>query len=103
MSWAPYGLTPPGYEPTGAVLPTLLSKLFARLESHCSPLGYSRPSTPRAAFSHSASVGNRWPAHWQYALASCQVTPTTGWVGPFHCPSLQYWGAWRPVASVKRR
>ena len=35
-----------------------------------SPTGRSCPSVPRAAFSHSASVGKRFPAQEQYALAS---------------------------------
>ena len=38
-----------------------------------------RPSTPRAPFSHSNSLGNRTPAHWQYASAPYQLTCTTGW------------------------
>ena len=42
------------------------------------PHGNRRPSSPRAAFSHSASVGNRLPAHAQYAAASCQLTCVTG-------------------------
>ena len=33
---------------------------------------------PRAAFSHSASVGNRLPAHLQYASASYQLTCMIG-------------------------
>ena len=40
--------------------------------------GYLRPSVPRTAFSHSASVGSRRPAHRQYAWASSQDTNTTG-------------------------
>ena len=32
----------------------------------------------RAAYSHSASAGSRFPAHSAYAFASCQVTQTTG-------------------------
>ena len=35
-------------------------------------------SPPRAAHSHSASLGRRAPAHAQYALASCHETCTTG-------------------------
>jgi hypothetical protein len=34
-----------------------------------SPHGKIRPSTPRAAFSHSTSVGKRLPAHRQYVSA----------------------------------
>ena len=43
------------------------------------PQGYrlsARP--PRAAYSHSASVGRRLPAHVAYACASCHVTLTIG-------------------------
>src|SRR6185312_6073153 len=36
-------------------------------------------SPPRAARSHSASVGRRLPAHLQWATASTQATWTTGW------------------------
>ena len=46
--------------------------------STSSPQGYSRPSVPRAAFSHSASVGRRPPAKRQKACASAQVTFATG-------------------------
>src|SRR5215218_10280982 len=45
-----------------------------------SPQTYFFPaSPPRAANSHSASVGSRLPAHWAYATASSQETWTTGW------------------------
>ena len=44
------------------------------------PHGCLRPSIPRAARSHSASVGKRPPAHAQYAAASYQLTqPPAGW------------------------
>ena len=43
-----------------------------------SPHGYFRASVPRAARSHSASVGKRNPAQAQNAAASHQLTPTTG-------------------------
>ena len=42
------------------------------------PQGYLLPRGPRAARSHSASVGSRPPAHAQYIDASCQVTRVTG-------------------------
>ena len=48
--------------------------------SSSSPQGYAFPSSPpRAANSHSASVGSRAPAQAQYASASCHETWTTGW------------------------
>mmetsp|Transcript_18150 Transcript_18150/g.50468 ORF Transcript_18150/g.50468 Transcript_18150/m.50468 type:complete len:228 (+) Transcript_18150:520-1203(+) len=51
-----------------------------------SPHGYSDCLRwPRAAFSHSASVGKRRPAHLQYALASFQLMCTTGWSSQRPC------------------
>ena len=41
-----------------------------------------RPRPPRAAYSHSASVGSRPPDHAQNASASYQLTSTTGWSRP---------------------
>src|SRR4030042_4567419 len=44
-----------------------------------SPHGYACPSKPpRAAFSHSASVGRRAPRQVQNAVASSQLTFATG-------------------------
>ena len=44
-----------------------------------SPQTNSAPSSPpRAANSHSASVGRSFPAHWAYAAASANATCTTG-------------------------
>src|SRR5512140_3843021 len=55
---------------------------FSRLAlGSWSPHGYIRPSLPRAAYSHSASVGNRFPAHVQYATAWFQSTQLIGWSG----------------------
>src|SRR5262249_8594600 len=42
----------------------------------------------RAAYSHSASVGNRPPAASQYSRASYQLTPSTGCCGPLKRKSL---------------
>jgi hypothetical protein len=74
--------------PTGAVyiLPSymevslhlnqqFLSHKFTMLPTNMFPHGYIRPSVPRAAFSHSASVGSRLPAHSQDAEAYCHFTP----------------------------
>ena len=48
--------------------------------SRSSPQGKWWPSSgPRAARSHSASVGSRSSAQSQYATASYQLTCTTGW------------------------
>ena len=47
--------------------------------SSTSPQEYGFPSSPpRAANSHSASVGKRLPAQWAYATTSFQQTWTTG-------------------------
>src|SRR5439155_14266647 len=54
------------------------SHVFASVGSHSSPQGNFRPKGPRAAFSHSASVGTARPAHSQNAVASSKLTWTTG-------------------------
>src|SRR5512137_1463223 len=67
-----------------------------------SPHGYFSPSLPpRAAYSHSASVGRRPPAHLQYATASAQVTVWTGSSSP--CSEGGEERIPRRVASAKRR
>jgi len=59
MSTQPYGESPAGeYFPTGVVSPIWLSQLHLDT-SQVLPHGHLRPSVPRAAFSHSASVGRR--------------------------------------------
>src|SRR3954470_15447406 len=81
MSSAPDGLLPASCEPTGSGVPVLPSLPRLPFEgSHVSPHGYLRPSVPRAASSHSDSVGSRLPDHLAYATASSHVTKTTG-----HC------------------
>src|SRR6266540_2959156 len=82
-----------GKEPTGAV-PTKPSAAVLRTGKSpcqtfilCSPPGSSSSphgnafalSPPRAANSHSASVGSLALAQAQYAFASSQETCTTGW------------------------
>src|SRR5437870_3740156 len=42
------------------------------------PHGYLRPSVPRAAFSHSASVGKRFPTKEQNAFACAHTTQPAG-------------------------
>src|SRR5690606_35472150 len=80
------------YAPTGAVprypsssvlwvgkVPCQLLHRCAPPDMSSSPQGYlfcTRP--PRPAYSHSASVGPRSPAHSAYAAASCHETWTTG-------------------------
>ncbi len=70
MSWQPKGLTLFTYFVT-EVVPLIPdpSQLHLSL-SKSSPQGYVRPSVPRAAFSHSCSVGNRLPAQLAKASAS---------------------------------
>ncbi|GIS84308.1 MAG: hypothetical protein CM1200mP16_06080 [Nitrospina sp.] len=50
------------------------------LASYLSPQGYLKPSGPRAAFSHSASVGKRLLAQLQNALHHSSY-PLTGLLG----------------------
>ena len=56
-----------------------MKKSIAALKSELAtvPQTHSRLFVPRAAFSHSNSVGNRPPAHSQYAFASSQFTQAT--------------------------
>src|SRR5689334_18883314 len=94
MSWQPYGLTPWGKLPTGS-LPLegeevfgsrhdrpLVSPsrwlMFASPSRNSFPQGNTRPSVPRAAFSHSALVGRRRLAQRQKASASRLSTNVTG-------------------------
>jgi len=59
MSAQPHGLSPDGENrPTGVVPPIPASTELHRPFVH-SPHGYRRPSTPRAALSHSSSVRSR--------------------------------------------
>ena len=61
----PYGLAPEGCAVTGTVVTSSViawSQTMQRDSSKASPQGQRRPSVPRAAFSHSASVGSRFPA-----------------------------------------
>src|SRR5258708_23747427 len=78
ISCAPYGLFPCGKRPTstGARRPAYRPLKFAG--ASWLPQGQVRPSVPRAAFSHSNSVGSLFPAQLQNASASGQPTPTTG-------------------------
>src|SRR5438034_183144 len=60
MLSAPHGLAPAGRELARC---TALVPTFARAASGSLPHGKIRPSTPRAAFSHSRSLGRRRCAH----------------------------------------
>src|SRR5215218_1002407 len=95
MSSTPNELAPAGKLPTGAVVFQPSLSLYIRLAAPPSlptaftsfalgaafPHGYMRPSSPRAAYSHSASVGSRLPIHLQYAAAWYQSTQLRGWPG----------------------
>ena len=52
------------YLQTGEVTPIADSSELHSILSNAFPQGYSRPSVPLAAFSHSCSVGNCFPAHF---------------------------------------
>ena len=60
-SRTPYGLSSSGNAPAGSgwQKPGRESFILAKVASKRSPHGKRRSSTPRAAFSHSASVGSR--------------------------------------------
>jgi len=82
MSSAPYGLAPSRAVPTGCTtIPHWSVLARSQLNSSSLPHGNMRPSVPRAAFSHSASVGNRLPPHSQNATAWSQVMLLSGKVG----------------------
>src|ERR1039458_1791586 len=116
MSATPSGVAPAGYNPTGVGFPNFIPK-FARFSSGSAfPHGYSRPSSPLAAHSHSASPGNRTPAQAQYAAASYQLTPVTGrfgcctWSSQFlgsaffpNPPACRQRSFWYPSSSTNRR
>src|SRR5438309_9135973 len=102
MSRTPNGDAPRGYEPTGDVsaqpsLPVYIGFLTSGVGSaaayaaHSSPHafkrcgfggalphGYFRPSLPRAAYSHSGSVGSRAPMNEQYEVACVKSTQLIG-------------------------
>src|ERR1019366_9057464 len=78
--------------PTGWVLPPV----FLAYQAYCSSSASASPKQKapgfpaRQAYSHSASVGKRQPAHWQKAWASSHETPTTGCWGSLNWRLLQY-------------
>src|SRR6266540_4227570 len=76
MSAIPYPETSRANEPTSKSLgpPTAAAPFW----KGPSPQGFTVSRGPRAAFSHSASVGNRFPIHRQYRSASDQLTSRIG-------------------------
>ena len=105
MPWSPNPLGAPrvtGHGPSRGPRPR-----FGTQSGISSPHGYRCPSVPpRAARSHSASVGSltagpRRERQAQNATASCQFTPTTGRSSPRNAGlSHSRGGAW-PAASRK--
>src|SRR5829696_10478260 len=85
MPSTPYALAPAGYAPTLAARNASWSRLAFSGFGGSSPHGKSLPvplvGSQEAAFSHSASVGRRLPAHRAYASASYHETCTTGALG----------------------
>src|SRR5215831_5488431 len=75
------------------------------------PHGKMRPSVPRAASSHSASVGSRLFAQAQYVMASARCTHPAGrlpplaqsqsQVGAGHLPAVTHAEYWDCVTSVR--
>ena len=89
MFQGPFGGSPPSWG-TGEIV--------------SSPHGKIRLSVPRAARSHSTSVGSRFPAHSQYATASDHVTLTTGSFSvPFSTLPGQWGGIGCPVSARKHQ
>jgi len=97
MSWQPWGERPRGKSPTAQVSFSPVVSPFARSSSQARPQGCTTPDagtgwSPRAARSHSRSVGRRTtspgrmrpsrrqasPSQSQKARASCQVRSTAG-------------------------
>src|SRR3954454_6544773 len=76
---APVCDAPSGWARTGAVQPAPASAQAQRSGSNVGPHGQGRPSSPRAAASHSSPVGSRAPAHAQNASASANVSSVAGW------------------------
>src|SRR5687767_13136591 len=102
MSITPNGLLPCGNEPTSVNVPGLESPAFAASERQSFPHGYRQPDVPRAANSHSSSVGNRFLAHCAYAVASYQSTPVTGFLAEPRgkLPLTQFGGGLWPAALI---
>ena len=78
-------------------LHALKDRQLVRRRCSCLPRGYLRPSGPRAAYSHSASVGNRCPSlsarlldesHHDTDLYGRQRLVFLGLVVPHHVPVL---------------
>lgn len=87
MSSSPNALAPAGNSPTGLVFPLPAYTRLARSGAQSSPHGYVRRSSPRAARTHSSSVGSRTAAPRSAASAShnanvCSAPTVAGWSGP---------------------
>ena len=78
MSRTPNGDAPAGSEPAGAEPSPHPANRASRQSGARRPHGYARRSYPRAASSHSASVGRRPPTKPQYCRAMAKVTVARG-------------------------
>ena len=78
MSSAPQGAAPAGCSPAGDGPADALPKVARVVSGSSSPHGQSRSSPPRAAASHSTSVGSRTPFAAQNASASARETYVSG-------------------------
>ena len=80
-----------GKTPTGEVTSNPTSVLLQMPSAHSLPHGYLYPSGPRAADSHSRSVGNPPPAHLQtLPLPSTRRQPPAGSVcSSSRCPKVR--------------
>src|SRR3954462_11938001 len=102
---APAGDAPSGWARTGAVQPAPASAQAQRSGSKVGPHGQGRPSSPRAAASHSSPVGRRAFAQAQKASASANVTSVAGWsasCGSSRRTARPALAAW-PVSSANAR
>src|SRR3954453_515520 len=102
---APVCDAPSAWARTGAVQPAPASAQAQRSGSNVGPHGQGRPSSPRAAASHSSPVGSRAPAHAQNASASANVSSVAGWsasCGSSRRTARPALAAW-PVSSANAR
>ena len=77
MSSAPNGDAPAGCEPTGTGPPMPAANIARERSGSSSPHGQSRSSPPRAAASHSSSLGSRTPVALAERLAPRRARRTS--------------------------
>lgn len=99
MSLVASGVSPSTKTPTGVGRFRCVSNVLPHVQSAADRYGIWRAPGPRAAASHSTSLGNLngrpdWAlSHAQYARASCQQIPTTGWPGCENRASCHHLGS----------